>query len=466
MLLPALVDLHSGNQDWRVFVHSSIATLAVAFLVLLATQGAKQRFTPRLGFLLTTCLWLTGSLIGALPLYFSPLHLSIAQAVFESVSGITTTGATVITELDYAPRGLLLWRSLVCWIGGIGFIALALLILPSLRVGGVQLFEMESSDRSDKILPRIQQIANSIMAAYLGLTIICALSYLTAGMGLFDAINHAMTTIPTAGFSTHDASFGYFTKHKESILIVSTVFMLLSAIPFILYVKLVLPARSKNLFEQQIIIFLSIVLISSFIIATWLRFNHNLPFPRAFLTALFNFSSIITTTGYASEDYLQWGPFAWGFFFVAGFIGGCSGSTSGGIKISRMIIIARASMGHFTQLISPHAVVKLRYDGNYLSSELVQNVTLFIVLYMASLIIGTLFLCMTGLDFITAITGALTTLSNVGPGFGHLIGPAGNFATINDQALWILSFLMLAGRLELITIFILFSPAFWKNNLG
>ncbi|CAM1628901.1 Cation transporter [Bartonella apihabitans] len=462
MLLPALADLRAGNGDWVVFIRSAATTIAFATLILLATNGANCRFSARLGFLLTVCLWVTGCLLGAMPLYFSRLPLSLAAAIFEGVSGITTTGATVLTGLDRLPRGILLWRSLLCWIGGIGFIALALLLLPSLRVGGIQLFNMESSDRAEKVLPRVNQIANGIIIAYLGLTLLCMLSYFAVGMTMFDAVNHAMTTIATAGFSTHDASLGYFSK-TPSVLVIATIFMLLASLPFILYVKLVLPERSRRLADPQVIVFLVIVLAASFALAIWLRFHFGFTFHHAFLDAIFHFVSVITTTGYAAEDYLLWGPFALGLFFIASFIGGCAGSTSGGIKINRLIILWRFTRVALTRLLSPNTVVKVRYGGTDISGDLAQTVLLFLSLYMTSLVIGAMLLSFTGLDFVSAFTGALTALSNVGPGFGDRIGPDGNFSTVGDAALWILSVLMFAGRLEIVTVIILFTPAFWRK---
>ncbi|WP_295736304.1 TrkH family potassium uptake protein [uncultured Bartonella sp.] len=462
MLLPALADLRAGNSDWVVFIRSAATTIAFATLILLATNGANCRFSSRLGFLLTVCLWVTGCVLGAMPLYFSRLPLSLAAAIFEGVSGITTTGATVLTGLDRLPRGILLWRSLLCWIGGIGFIALALLLLPSLRVGGIQLFNMESSDRAEKVLPRVNQIANGIIIAYLGLTLLCMLSYFAVGMTMFDAVNHAMTTIATAGFSTHDASLGYFSK-TPSVLVIATIFMLLASLPFILYVKLVLPERSRRLADPQVIVFLAIVLVASFALAIWLRFQFGFSFHHAFLDAIFHFVSVITTTGYAAEDYLLWGPFALGLFFIASFIGGCAGSTSGGIKINRLIILWRFTRVALTRLLSPNTVVKVRYGGTDISGDLAQTVLLFLSLYMASLVIGAMLLSFTGLDFVSAFTGALTALSNVGPGFGDRIGPDGNFSTVGDAALWILSALMFAGRLEIVTVIILFTPAFWRK---
>ncbi|MCZ2328698.1 TrkH family potassium uptake protein [Bartonella sp. F02] len=463
MLLPAFVDLRDGSQNWTIFLYPCAITTMLATLILLATKGATCRFSARLGFTLTVCLWLTGSMVGALPLYLSLLPISLAGAVFEAISGITTTGSTVITNLDHLSRGILLWRSIICWIGGIGFIGLALLLLPSFRAEGIQLFHMESSEKSAKILPRITQIANGIITAYVGLTFTCTLSYFAAGMTLFDSINHAMSTIATAGFSTHDASFGYFSD-KPAILIVATIFMLLSSLPFMLYVKLVLPGQAKRSIDPQVIVFLTIVFLFSSALALWLRFHDHLTSHWVFLDVIFHLTSIISTTGYSAEDYQLWGPFALGIFFIISFTGGCAGSTSGGIKINRLIILWRIAQTNMTKLLSPNTVVKVRYDHSNISNDIAKEVLLFVCLYMFCLLIGTALLLTTGLDFTSSFTGALTALSNIGPGFGDIIGPVGNFSTINDNALWILSFLMLVGRLEILTIFVLFVPAFWREQ--
>ncbi|RCL02303.1 MAG: trk system potassium uptake protein TrkH [Candidatus Tokpelaia sp. JSC189] len=445
-----------------VFIQSGLTTFIIASLILVATGGAAVHFSARLGFLLTSCLWLTACLLGALPLYFSQLPLSFAQAVFESVSGVTSTGATMLVGLDTLPRGILLWRSLLCWIGGVGFIALALLILPSLRIGGIKLFHMESSDRSEKVLPRIHQVANAIIIAYVSLTVICALCYFTGGMSLFDAINHAMSTVATAGFSTHDASLGFF-KGNTTILFVAAIFMIFSALPFVVYIKALLPRRRQRFFDPQIKLFITLIVGCSFILGVWLHFSRSIPFHQALPNATFHFVSVITTTGYAIEDYSLWGPFAFGIFFLASFMGGCSGSTSGGMKISRLIILWYLIIANLTKFLSPNAVIKIRYGNSEVSAEIAQRVLLFLCLYMISTIIGTVLLITAGLDFISAFTGALAALSNVGIAFGNTISPVDNFSTINDTALWILNFLMLTGRLEIMTIFILFTPVFWRR---
>ncbi len=459
MLLPAAIDLRDGSDDWLIFVRSAAATGALSALILLATQNQTMRFTPRLGFLLTACLWLTASFLGSIPLYFSHLPISYATAFFEAMSGVTSTGATALTGLDNMQRGILLWRSLLCWIGGIGFIGLALLMLPSLRAGGLALFHMENSDKSEKILPRMNQIALGIVLAYLSLTAACIIAYFAVGMSMFDAINHGFTTIATAGFSTHDSSIGFYQGNRP-LLVVSTIFMALSALPFVLYIKAFMPRRMESLVDPQVKLFFTIAISFSFALAVVLRLGSDVPFGDALISASFHFVSVMTTTGYATEDYFLWGPPAIGIFFLASFLGGCAGSTSGGIKMNRIILwsLTRANLA---RLIMPHAVIKIRYGSSEVSGEIAQNVLLYLFLYCASLIIGAVLLASLGLDFVSAFTGALTALSNIGPGFGDTIGPVGNFSTIHDPALWVLSFLMLAGRLELVTVYILFTRTFW-----
>ncbi|MEP7454553.1 TrkH family potassium uptake protein [Phyllobacterium sp. SB3] len=462
MLIPALVDLHIGNSDWLVFVQSAIFTGVLSGLVVLATHKSEIRFSPRLGFLLIVAIWLTAALLGALPLYFSTLPISFAKALFESMSGITSTGATVLTGLDTMPRGILMWRSLLCWFGGLGFVGLGLLLLPSLRVGGIQLLHMESSDKSEKILPRIHQIAQGIILAYLTLTLLCTMLYFVAGMGMFDAINHGMTTVATAGFSTHDSSLGFY-AHNRAILVIATIFMILGALPFVLYIKALMPQRLSSLADPQLILFFSIVIGFSFFLAVGLKLETNIGFGDALIASSFNLVSVISTTGFATEDYTLWGAEALGIFFLVTFLGGCSGSTSGGIKLNRIIILWQLASASLTRLIMPNAIIKMRYGRSEITQDVAQSALLFIFLYMASLVIGATVLTMLGNDLGTSITGALTALSNVGPGFGDTIGPVGNFSTLNDASLLVLSYLMLAGRLEIITIVILFTRRFWSR---
>lgn len=461
MMLPAFVDALDANDDWVVFVGSGTVIAAICTLVAVATRGEPFRPSPRLGFLLVTAVWLVGSLVGALPIYFALPSLGLAGAMFESVSGLTTTGATAISGLDALPRGLLLWRSLLSFLGGIGIIGMALLIFPSLRVGGMALFHLESSDRSAQLLPRVSQLAAGIVAVYLTLTLVCAILYYALGMSLFDAINHAMSTLATGGFSTHDESLGFF--ESDAILMVATVFMIFGALPFVLYIRLFLPRRFQRWNDPQVTLFLALCLVLTLVLAATRVLINGVSIDQALISSAFNLVSVITTTGFVSEDFTLWSNAAIGVFFLAMFIGGCAGSTAGGIKVNRIIILYALVRANFRRVIRPHSVQRLKYGANDISLETLQSVTIFIFLFFLSLLLGTTALALCGLDLLTAFSASLTAVGNVGPGFGQQIGPAGNFSFLSAPALWILSFLMLIGRLELVTVLVLLSPSFWKD---
>ncbi len=458
MLLPAAIDLRDGSDDWLVFVRSAAATGALSALILLATQNQTMRFTPRLGFLLTACLWLTASFLGSIPLFFAFAD-QLCDSILRGHVGrhIHRCHRTDRTRQHAARHSFVALASLLD--RGRRLYRPGALMLPSLRAGGLALFHMENSDKSEKILPRMNQIALGIVLAYLSLTAACIIAYFAVGMSVFDAINHGLTTVATAGFSTHDSSIGFY-EGNRLLLVVSTIFMALSALPFVLYIKAFMPRRMESLADPQVKLFFSIVIGFSFALAVVLRLGSDVPFGDALISASFHFVSVMTTTGYATEDYSLWGPPAIGIFFLASFLGGCAGSTSGGIKMNRLIILWSLTQANLARLIMPHAVIKIRYGSSEISGEIAQNVLLYLFLYCASLITGAVLLAALGLDFVSAFTGALTALSNVGPGLGDTIGPVGNFSTIRDPALWVLSFLMLAGRLELVTVYILFTRAF------
>ncbi|WP_078707901.1 TrkH family potassium uptake protein [Consotaella salsifontis] len=462
MLVPALIDFADGSKDWQIFVGTGSLIAAACSLVAVATRGGRPEvFSQKLGFLLVTTVWIFTSAIGALPLYFSSINITYAGAFFEAMSGLTTTGSTVISGLDALPRGLLLWRSLLQWMGGIGIIVMVILILPSLSAGGLSLFHMESSDRSDKVLPRVNQLAAGLITAYLTLTFLCALSYFALGMGVFDAANHAMTTLATGGYSTHDASMGYF--DNRGILVASTIFMALAALPFVVYIRAFLPRRFQLWSDPQVVVFLLTCVAMSFAIAVTRRVINDTPFGEALISSSFHLVSVITTTGYAAEDYTLWSNAAIGIFFLAMFLGGCAGSTAGGIKANRLVILFLLVRANFRSLIRPHAVQRIKYGNEEVSVEVIQTVTIFVFLFFGALLVGTVLLMILGIDIITAFSGSLTALSNVGPGFGQIIGPAGNFSSLSDPALWILSTIMLLGRLELVTVLVLLFPSVWAD---
>lgn len=461
MLLPALVDLSDGNRDWVVFVGTGGVVGAVCTLIAVATRGASVRPTPRFGFLLVTTIWLVSTVTASLPLYFAETELSFAAAVFEAMSGLTTTGATALSGLDALPRGLLLWRSLLNFLGGIGIIGMALLILPSLRVGGMALFQLESSDRSGKLLPRVSQLASGIVAVYGVMTLVCAMLYFALGMSLFDAFNHAMSTLATGGFSTHDESLGFF--QSDAILMVATVFMIAGSLPFVLYIRIFLPRRFQRWRDPQVVLFLVLCVVLSLALAVTRVLINEVPIDEALLSSTFNLVSVITTTGFVSEDFTLWSNAAIGIFFLAMFIGGCAGSTAGGIKVNRIIILYALMRANFARVIRPHSVQRLKYGHDDISIETLQSVTIFIFLFFLSLLLGTTALSICGLELLTAFSASLTAVGNVGPGFGQVVGPAGNFSSLSAPALWILSFLMLIGRLEIVTVLVILSPGFWRD---
>lgn len=462
MLVPAGVDLYYGSNDWSVFAISALGTGGLALIVAAATRSRAPLQSTRFAFLLVVILWITLAVLGALPLYAaaSP-DLDFTSAVFESVSAITTTGSTTITGLDSLPPGILLWRSMLQWIGGVGVIALGLFLLPFLNVGGFSYFRIESSDIEDRPFERFSTFMQALIAIYVAITTLCAISYAAAGMTMFDAINHSMTTIATGGFSTHDASFGYFSAND--ILWVSTVFMLAGGMPFSILLLLFVRGRLDALRDPQIRVFLGYVAATVVLIILYRAITADVPFWEALTKVTFNYTSIITTTGYASEDYTLWGPFAVAAFFFVTFLGGCSGSTAGGIKAYRFLILARMLANGIRQLIHPHSVHSVRYGARIVDADMQRSVVLFLSAFLLVWVAATLMLAACGLDLVTALTGALTALTNVGPGLGEIIGPAGNFSSLNEVAKWTLAATMLLGRLEILAVLVLVAPEFWRN---
>ena len=461
MIIPALVDLGDGAPTWSVFAVSSIGVFCVSLLGAVSLRQALPAFTPRFGFLLTTLLWVTSVTVAAVPFWLSPLEMTTAAAYFEAMSGLTTTGATVLSELDAMPRSFLLWRAMLQWVGGIGIIAVGLFLFPFLRIGGMQVFRTESSDRSDKALPRLVSVTRALCTIYVVTTGVCAITYASLGMDLFDAICHAMTTVATGGFSTHDLSFGFF--QSSQILWAAVFFMIVGALPFVLYVEFLVRGRFSLWRDWQARTFLAGVAIIVIALSLWLEWTRNIEFEDAITQATFNVVSIVTTTGYASDDYAVWGQFAFGVFFILTFIGGCSGSTTGGIKVYRFIILFQALRRAFMRLVYPNALQPLRFGDKVISQDVYDSVVIFFIAFFLVYGLTILLLSLAGQDFVTALTGAQTALTNVGPGLGETIGPAGNFAPLGEFELWLLSFIMLLGRLEIMTVLILFTPIYWRD---
>jgi trk system potassium uptake protein TrkH len=459
MLLPAIVDAAVGNPDWQVFAASGAVTVFTGGLLLLGNRGAVE-LGLRQAFILTTACWVTLSFFGALPLMLSALPIGFTDAFFESMSGLTTTGSTVLVGLDQLPPGILLWRALLQWIGGIGIIVMGIAILPFLRVGGMQLFRAESSDRSDKPLPRLRQVAGTITAAYDLLTLACAFLYALAGMSAFEAVTHAMTTLSTGGYSTSDGSIGHF--DSPPIDWIAVAFMLAGSIPFVLYVRMFHNepmAILRNSQVRALLVFLA-GLIAAFTL--WLWAVQPVSLADALRLVTFNVVSIVTTTGYATTDYSLWGSTAVIIFLALTVVGGCTGSTAGGIKIMRFEVMILTARAQAQRLIHPHQVAALTYNQAPLTSDVQISVAVFSTLFFVSIAVGTVALDALGLDFMTSLSAAATAVANVGPGLGGMVGPAGNFAGLPDAAKWLLALGMLVGRLELFTVLILLSPGFWR----
>ena len=460
MLVPLFLDLADGNGHWAVFAESSIITLAVGGIIALScANSVGEGLTIQQTFLLTTGVWLALPVFGALPFFFGATEARFVDSFFEAMSGLTTTGSTVFSGLEELPRGLLLWRGILQWLGGIGIIVVAMVFLPELRVGGMQIFRTEGFDTMGKILPRATEIASRISVIYVGLSLICALAYVSAGMGPFDAVVHAMTTIATGGFANYDASFAAF---GPAVSYVACLFMILAALPFVRFVQLSAGTARPLLRDTQVHVFLVTAFIIVSLITGWNLLQANASGEEALRLAMFNSVSLMTGTGYANADYNQWGSYAIAVLFFTGLIGGCAGSTACSIKIFRYQLLFASIKTQLRKTRSPHGVFTPRYAGRPVGDDVLNSVMSFFMFFTVTLGVLSVALAMTGLDFVTSLSGAATALANVGPGFGSEIGPSGNFAGLNDTAKWMLATAMLIGRLELLAVYVIFTVGFWR----
>ncbi|MDB9702845.1 TrkH family potassium uptake protein [Rhodospirillales bacterium] len=461
MCVPAIADFAYGHPDWQVFAVSAATTFFVGVTMALTSKTRDMKLTIRHAFMITTTSWMAMTLFASLPFAFSELDMGFTDAVFEAMSGITTTGSTVISGLENAPPGILLWRSLLQWLGGIGIIVMGIAVLPMLQVGGMQLFRMESSDQSDKAMPRATQIASAIGVIYLLLTIVWAGFYWVAGMTGFDAISHAMTTIATGGFSNHDESFAYF--DSAMIEYIAAAGMLVGALPFILYLRALQGDMLAVVNDSQVQWFL--VFVAGVIVTTcgWLVLEVGEEPLNALRLATFNIVSIITGTGYATDDYSIWGSFSPVIFFFIMFIGGCSGSTTCGIKVFRFQVLYAAARTQVHHLLQPHGVFIPYFNKRPISEEIIISVLSFFFMWFFTFALLTLGLSLLGLDFVTAFSSAATSIANVGPALGPVAGPTGNFVSFPDAAKWLMAGGMLLGRLELFTVIVMLSRSFWRS---
>ena len=460
MSIPIIIQILYDELD-SSFFGAGIMTIIFGILFFLSNLDHDKKLNLQQAFLLTSLSWLSIAIFGSLPFVFSNLELSITDAFFESMSGITTTGSTILTDIDKSPKAILFWRAILQWLGGIGIIVMAITLMPIMNVGGMQLFKISSNDSSEKILPKSKEIALRLIFIYSGLTILCAFSYAIFGMNFFDSLTHSMTTIATGGFSNYNESIGYF--NSAPIEIVSMIFIILGSLPFIAYIKFLNGNKKIFILDVQIKTFFKIIIVSIIILFIYLSIQEN-NFSDVNLRSIsFNVVSILTGTGYVTKEFDNWGSFPLIFFLILMFIGGCAGSTACGIKIFRIQILYHFLINQLKKIIYPRGIFVVKYDNNNVDDKFMSSIISFIYLYILIFFLITALLSLTGLDFITSISGAATSISNVGPGLGSMIGPNANFAQLPDVSKWILSLGMILGRLELFAILVLFIPSFWKN---
>jgi trk system potassium uptake protein TrkH len=463
MLMPALADLAAGHRNGTAFIAAAAVSGGVGGAMILAFRTSRRPVIGRReGFLLTGLTWIFICAFSALPFTLSEARLSFTDAFFETMSGLTTTGSTVMAGLEAQSHGILLWRSMLQWIGGIGIIVLAVMMLPYLGVGGMQLFRTESSDKSDKIRARASEVVWEIFSVYAVLTVLCAVSYTLAGMSLFDAVCHAMTTLATGGFGTKDASMGWFAN--PAIEWIGALFMFLGGLTFTLMARAIWHADWRGLARDEQTHWYVLAILSFILAVTaWQVGVNGRDLESAFRSSTFNIVSIVTTTGYASENYSLWGTLPVTLFMILLFLGGCTGSTAGGMKFFRFCVLGSFAKWQIRSLVHRNRVLLPTYNGIPVSDDVVRSVISFIVLYILTFVLLGLAVSAFNIDILTAYSGVAQAMGNVGPGLGPIIGPAGNFASLPDGAKWLIATAMLMGRLELLTILVLFTPTFWRG---
>ena len=458
MFIPIILQFVYSEID-SSFFGASIVTIIFGTLFFLSNLDHNKQLTLQQAFLLTALSWLSIAIFGSLPFIFSDLNFSFTNAFFESMSGITTTGSTIISNLNEMPKSILLWRAILQWLGGIGIIIMAITLMPIMNVGGMQLFKISNNDSSEKILPKSKEIALRLIYIYTALTLLCGLTYKIFGMSYFDSLTHSMTTIATGGFSNYNESIGFF--NSVSIEISAMIFIILGSLPFIAYIKFI-SGNKKILFDDaQIRSFFKIIIFSVAILTIYLAISNSAELNLR--SIFFNIISILTGTGYVNAEFDTWGSFTLILFLGLMFIGGCAGSTTCGVKIFRIQILYLFISNQLKKIIYPKGVFVLKYDQNPIDNKFISSVISFIYMYLVIFFVLTALLSLTGLDFVTSISGAATSISNVGPGLGSIIGPNGDFSSLPNISKWILTLGMILGRLELFAILVLFLPSFWRN---
>ena len=460
MTIPTLFDLFSNHNNWSIFASTGIIIFLMGITIILAFKNKNTKIGNRETFLLSVLSWIFLAGIAALPFYLSDINLSYTDAFFEATSGITTTGSTILINIENVSNGILIWRSILQWLGGIGIIVMAVAALPLLHMSGLQLFFSEQIEPNDKLKERVNNLAKTIIIIYTIFTLICAILLNITGMSLFDSICHSMTTIATGGYSTKNNSIGYFDNIWIEIIIIMG--MIAASLPFIIYAKSI--SNIKAVFmDKQVKGFLYTLIISIFIIAIWLNLKLNVNFIESIRISAFNVISIITGTGYSTEDFSEWGSFAISMLFIFMLIGGCTGSTTGGIKIFRIQILWQVILQQIQKVIRPHQILKITYSKAIIDDKTTLSILAIIFLFILSIIIIAGLLYWMGLDLLTAFSAAATSIAVVGPGLSNEIGPLGNFSNLPNQAKWLLSAAMIIGRLEFLAVLILIMPSFWRK---
>jgi trk system potassium uptake protein TrkH len=459
MLIPYLVEITIGDKSHN-FLFWSFFSIFIGYLLLVSNQTERKVLNIKEAFMMTSFSWIAVTLFASFPLMHSSLNLSFTDAFFESMSGITTTGSTILDKIEVASKGVLIWRALLQWLGGIGIVVMAITVLPLLNIGGMSLFKSEGAE-FEKILPSSKEIALVCAKIYLVLTAICAFSFYLYGMSVFDAIAHSFTTISTGGFSTYTDSLGHF--DSVPIEIITIIFMICGSVPFLTYLKFIKGDIFVFYKDPQIKGFLIFLFWSSIIVITYCYFFVKESLPHNIRESLFNIVSITTGTGFTTEDFGSWGNFTSFFFIMLMLVGGCTASTTCGIKIFRFQILNLFIKKQIKQIIYPNGVFPMKYRGEIIGDTVVTSVLTFVFLYIFSFFILVALLSFSGLDFITSLSAAATSISNVGPGIGDVVGPNGSFKYLPDVTKWYLSFAMLLGRLEFFTVLVLFVPSFWKD---
>jgi len=461
LFIPLITEIFYQSESWQSYAVPILIYLIVGGSMVITNRNVKLKISIKEAFIITVLSWILLAFLSAVPFVYTKVNLSVVDALFESMSGITTTGSTVINNIDYLPKGILIWRALLQWLGGIGILVIALFILPFLRVGGMQLFHLEGDDPYEKFLPKISSVISKIVILYVLLTLLLIILYFSFGMNFFDSLAHSFTTISTGGFSTHDKSFAYF--QSNSILLIAIIFMIIGSMPFLVIAQTSFNNILATINDHQVRVFLLILFISITIIYFFaVKYIDGGIFQK--ITSIsFNTISIISGTGYVSENFESWGNYASVLFLILMFIGGCAGSTTGGIKVFRFQILFKYLILHFKKILQPHAVNVGYFNKKSIPESTYESVMSFFFIYIFTFASSALLLSFSGLDFLTCISAAASAISNVGPGLGDIIGPEGNYSALSDYSKLILTATMILGRLEMLTILILFLPSFWKS---